>query len=194
MSDEPLTNANAVETQADELPAQADPAADLFPTARPAAGSEPLTNGKHEQFCSWLTGWGGKGDPVTGQEAYASAYGTTSEATARVNASRLLARKEVAERCAWMRSQLADSVLADKAAIRADLLTKRYEIVKKTIHTKDKALALAAMRDIEAGLGLNGSADSDEQPSATAQAVASVGAAIEAVAKAFQPTREKREK
>ena len=151
----------------------------------------PLENAKHEAFCEHVTGWGGSGDPVKAYEAYMAAYGVSNEATARVNASRLAARPDVQARCAWMRSQLANSILMDATAVRSALLNKRWKIVEKTENTKDKEVALSAMRDIEKSLGLDGPDVSRtvQETSVTAAAVATVGQNIEAVAAKFAERR-----
>lgn len=178
-----------------ELPAQDAPStAPLTSGLIAPLGAQPLENAKHELFCEHVTGWGGSGDPVTGSEAYMTVYGIGNPATARVNASRLSARQDVKDRCAWMRSQLASSVLIDKAAVRAQLFKKRMDLVEKTIGTKNKEVALAAMRDIERSLGIDGpeverSTVTEETTEKRAAAVAQIGQQVEAVAAQFAGQR-----
>lgn len=183
-----VTDAASVQVEQPELPTMAEsPANKLFSPAPAEPGEQPLENDRHELFCQHVTGWGGTGEPVKGFEAYKSVYGITNEPTARVNASRLLSRPDVQARCAWMRSRLAASVLMDKAAIRADLLSKRYKIVEKTVNTRDKDIALAAMRDIEKSMGLDGPSveTTTEETSVTAAAIAAISQNIENVAAQF---------
>lgn len=117
-------------------------------------GSVPLARRQWEVFCGAATGYSG-GDPVTATDAYLSAYPKTqSRQAARANAARLAARPDVASRCAWMRAQLAQSVLMDSAAVRAKITGMRLDIIDKTKDTCNKHLALQAARDLEKGLGL----------------------------------------
>lgn len=185
------TPAPAPQTQPD-LPVQ-DKAVDapLFPelpASVAAAGSIPLANPQHELFCEHVTGWGGDGEPSTGMQAYKTVYGCQNDATARVNASRLTTRQDVRERCAWMRAQLASSIMLDKRAIRAQLYNMRMGIIEKTKGTKDRGIALEAARDVERSLGL----DKPEIEKSTtvegteAEAIAArVGKNIEALAAAL---------
>lgn len=171
-----------------ELPAQGAPlSGPLRPALAIDPGSTALENEHHELFCQHVTGYGGSGDPVAGYQAYIEAYGVTNPATARVNASRLAARTEVKERCAWMRGQLAASVLLDKAAVRAMLYKKRMAIVEKTEGSKNKEVALSAMRDIEKSMGLDAadvsrSTVTEESTEQRALAVSQIGEHVEAVA------------
>lgn len=135
------------------------------------SGARPLARRSWEVFCGVATGYSG-GDPATATDAYLQAYPRTrSRAAARANAARLAARPEVQARCEWMRSQLADSVLMDSAAVRARITNLRLEMMERTRNTKHKALALMAARDLERGLGLVG----DGKVSATAQVSAPGG-------------------
>ena len=193
-----LTNANTDglsarpdgEAAQPELPPQASPApasAHLPATPGPPAGSEPLENPQHERMCEHVTGWGGTGEPVTGTKAYQIVYKAANEATARVNASRLLAREEVKARCAWMRAQLAASIMLDKRAVRAELYAIRKKIIDKTVDTIHKPLALAAARDIERSLGLDKpeiESQTTEREGGQADAAAEIGQRVEAMAAA----------
>jgi hypothetical protein len=173
-----------------ELAAQDAPAVEPLRPPPPPAGTQPLENAKHEAFCEHVTGWGGTGDAVAAYRAYMEVYGTTNEATACVNASRLAARDDVRERCAWMRGQLANSCLLDKAAVRATLFKKRMDIIEKTQNTKHKDVAIAAMRDVERSLGLDGpeverSTTTEESAEKRAAAAELIGQNVEAVAAAL---------
>lgn len=119
-----------------------------------AAGSRELAKRQWERFAGAVTGWTG-GEPSSSTDAYLAAYPKSRRASARANAARLLARPEVAARVRWLRSQLVETVLADAAALRRQLLNDRLKIVEKTKATSHKALALEAMRDIERSLGLD---------------------------------------
>lgn len=121
-------------------------------------GATPLRSRSWEVFCGAATGYAG-GDPVTATDAYLAAYPKTfSRAAARANAARLAARPEVSARCAWMRAQLAQSVLMDSAFVRAKITGLRLDIIDRTQHTCHKKLALEAARDLEKGLGLTDAA------------------------------------
>lgn len=124
------------------------------PNTEALAGAQPLAKRAWETFCAAATGYSG-GDPVTATDAYLSAYPKTlSRDAARANAARLAARPDVASRCAWMRTQLAQSILMDSAFVRAKITKLRLDVIDKTQNTCHKVLALQAARDLEKGLGL----------------------------------------
>lgn len=117
---------------------------------------KPLKNSKWEKFCEIVTGWGGTGEPTTCCDAYMQAYKCKSNASARANSARLISsHPEVRERISWMKSQLAESALIDKASVRRRLFKDRMEIIEKTKNPCHKDVALAAMRDLEKSLGLD---------------------------------------
>lgn len=188
-----LTNANTEEA-AEQMELAPVPVPASNPLAPPPApsGSEALENPQHERFAATVTGWGGRGEPTRGYEAYREVYGTANDATARVNASRLLARPDVRARCAWMRSQLAAAALIDAGAVRADLFRKRMQIIDKTINTRHRDVAVAVMRDVEKSLGIDRPAveqETTETATAGVEAVERVGQAIEALAAEFSAQR-----
>lgn len=153
------------------------------PNPEALAGAQPLAKRAWEVFCAAATGYSG-GDPVTATDAYLSAYPKTqSRDAARANAARLAARPDVASRCAWMRTQLSQSILMDSAAVRAKITKLRLDVIDKTQNTCHKALALVAARDLEKGLGLGVEEKAPvEVTVSTLQTVAgNIAAALEAV-------------
>lgn len=166
-----------------DLPQQAEPFNGTLAIAKEAErGSLPLDNPQHELVCAAATGWGGTGEPVAAYKAYKTVYKTSNDATARVNAARLMAREEVKERCAWMRAQLAASIMLDKRAVRAGLYKMRMDIIEKTINTKNKPLALMAARDIERSLGLDKPEVEAQQTTTSEDGASNIGDNVEAIA------------
>jgi hypothetical protein len=82
-----------------------------------------------------------------------------------------------------MRTQLAQSVLMDSAAVRAKITKLRLDVIDKTQNTCHKALALVAARDLEKGLGLGAEEKAPVEVNVTTlQTVAgNIAAAMEAV-------------
>ncbi len=147
-------------------------------------GSVPLSKRSWEVFCGSATGYAG-GDPVSATDAYLVAFPTCkSRQSARANAARLAARPDVASRCAWMRSQLSQSVLMDSAALRAKITNARLYVIDHTLHTKDRGLALKAAKDLEKGLGIGEEqreATATKEKDATETVVGNVAAALAAI-------------
>jgi len=161
---EPLASANAdisaLELKPTAKPAETKPAEkrEAVGDVLTAAGASPLANGKHETFCQIVTGWGGDGEPTFAYRAYMKAYPNTDERSAKANAARLAARPEVRARIDYLRLQLCNATLIDKAALRRDIFKKRTALIEWGITHKEKggaAIALNALRDQEKAQGLD---------------------------------------
>lgn len=132
--------------------------ADIKAVMRPddEPGSTPLKNARQERFCEILTGWGGDGEPQLMYVAYQAVYGQRlARSTAKVSASRLLARQDVRQRVEWMRERVAESGRQNARAVQTLIDTFRIGLIERaTQNSKLAALALSAAKDYENAHGL----------------------------------------